>query len=109
MVYDGRLIIDNDFHTNDSCIRAAGKLTKFKRCYYVDSWSHSCFNQKEVGMDMAFKMLKLIDPLLADDEPKEEEKSDSARVQANEPDHKVLIRLYKKPLITYAFLPGNNC
>ena len=27
LVYDGRLVIDNDFHTNDSCIRAAGKMT----------------------------------------------------------------------------------
>jgi hypothetical protein len=104
------LVIDNDFHTNDSCIRAAGKMTKFKRSYYVDSWSHACFNQKEIGLDMAFKMLKLIDPLLDDNDDEkakqDNEQSDSARILNNAPDHKVLINIYKKPNITHAILPG---
>ncbi len=111
MVYDGRLVIDTDFHTNDACIRAAGKLTKFKRSYYVDIWSHSCFNQKEIGKDLATKLLKLIDPTtLYDPEDSsidEDDKTDSFRVATNSPDEKVLIKLYKRPLITYASLPGD--
>ena len=106
MVYDGRLVIDNDFHTNDSCIRAAGRLTKYKRAYYVDSWSHACFNQKEIGVDLAYKILKLIDPVLISDE-EYEEKTDSHRVATNQPDEKVLIELYRKPLAKFAILPGN--
>ena len=106
LVYDGRLVIDNDFHTNDSCIRAGGKLTKYKRSYYVDSWSHACFNQKEIGADLAFRILKLVDPTLYDEQDGVDEITDSARVGRNEPDEKVLIELYKKPIISYALLPG---
>ncbi|XP_019642271.1 PREDICTED: cilia- and flagella-associated protein 61-like [Branchiostoma belcheri] len=36
LVYDGKLVIDSTFHTNDSCIRAAGPLTKFARRYHAD-------------------------------------------------------------------------
>jgi hypothetical protein len=97
-------VIDNEFHTNDSCIRAAGRLTKFKRAYYVDPWSHSCFNQKEIGVDLALKMLQLFDPVLI--LPSNDERTDSARVRNCEPDEKVLIQLYKKPIVKYAILPG---
>ena len=107
LVYDGRLVIDNDFHTNDSCIRAAGKISKYKRSYYVDSWSHSCFNQKEIGTDLAYRMLKLVDPTLFEEQDPNE-KTDSARIASIEPDEKVLIELYKKPIISYAILPGTN-
>lgn len=105
LVYDGRLVIDNDFHTNDSCIRSAGKMTKFKRSYYVDTWCHACFNQKEIGADLAFKMLKLIDPLLGNDE-ESEQKSESHRLATNDPSDNVLIKMYKKPNILYGVLPG---
>ncbi|CAF0802788.1 unnamed protein product [Brachionus calyciflorus] len=106
LVYDGRLVIDNDFHTNDSCIRAAGKMTKFKRSYYVDTWSHACFNQKEIGQDLAYRILKLVDPLLINDEPEPNYKSDSHRLANNDPSDNVLIQLYKKPNVYYAILPG---
>jgi hypothetical protein len=105
LVYDGRLVIDNDFHTNDTCIRAAGRLTKYKRAYYVDDWSHACFNQKEVGVDLAYKILKLVDPVLISNDD-EDEKTDSYRVANNDPDEKVLIEQYKKPLVKYGILPG---
>ena len=106
LVYDGRLVVDNEFHTNDSCIRAAGKMTKYKRSYYVENWSHGCFNQKEVGADLAFNILKLVDSTLATDENLDE--PESARLAKNEPSEKVLISLYKKPIISYAILPGKN-
>lgn len=80
-------------------------MTKYKRSYYVDSWSHACFNQKEIGVGLANKILELVDPVLMSDEEKDE-KTDSARIAANEPDEKVLIELYKKPLIKYGILPG---
>jgi hypothetical protein len=105
LVYDGRLVIDNDFHTNDACIRAAGRMTKYKRAYYVDDWSHSCFNQKEIGVDLAYKMLKLVDPILISNED-EDERTDSHRVATNDPDEKVLIEQYRKPIVNYGILPG---
>ena len=104
LVYDGHLVIDNDFHTNDSCIRAAGKMTKYKRSYFVDNWSNTCFNQKEIGVDLANKILKLVDPTLYNND-QNDEISESA---SNDPNENVLITLYKKPLINYAILPGQS-
>jgi hypothetical protein len=49
-VYDGKLVIDASFHTNDVCIRGAGPMTKFQRRYHADQWTHACFNSKEVGV-----------------------------------------------------------
>jgi len=49
LVFDGRLVIDEHNRTNDSLIYAGGSLTKFKRGYYRDDWTHACFNSKEVG------------------------------------------------------------
>ena len=100
------MVVDNNFHTNDSCIRAAGKMAKYKRSYYVENWSHGCFNQKEVGVDLAINILKLVDPTIVSYE-NDDGLSESARLSANEPSDKVLISLYKKPLIFLTILPGN--
>ncbi|NWU24699.1 CFA61 protein, partial [Dyaphorophyia castanea] len=62
LVFDGRLVIDATFHTNDVSIRAAGPLTKFSRRYYRDELTHSNFNSKEIGFELAASMLSLFDP-----------------------------------------------
>ncbi|KAM6208188.1 cilia- and flagella-associated protein 61 [Sarcoramphus papa] len=62
LVFDGRLVIDTKFRTNDVSIRAAGPLTKYSRRYYVDEWTHSNFNSKEIGFELAASMLNLFDP-----------------------------------------------
>ncbi|NWZ28929.1 CFA61 protein, partial [Asarcornis scutulata] len=64
LVFDGRLVIDTEFHTNDVSIRAAGSLTKYSRKYYADEWTHSNFNSKEIGFELATSMLNLFDPTL---------------------------------------------
>ncbi|XP_043552797.1 cilia- and flagella-associated protein 61 [Chiloscyllium plagiosum] len=64
LVFDGKLVIDSTFHTNDITIRAAGSLTKYSRRYYADQWSHENFNSKEVGFQLAALMLHLFDPTL---------------------------------------------
>ncbi|CAF4234101.1 unnamed protein product, partial [Rotaria magnacalcarata] len=53
LVFDGRLVIDENNHTNDPLIYAGGSLTKFKRGYHRDDWTHACFNSKEVGTMLA--------------------------------------------------------
>ena len=58
-MYDGKLVIDAYFHTNDVSIRGAGPLTKFQRKYQADKWSHACFNSKEVGIHVRNKALSL--------------------------------------------------
>ncbi len=52
LVFDGRLVLDANFHTNDVAIRGAGPLTKFQRIYHSDMWSHANFNSKEVGIQV---------------------------------------------------------
>ncbi|NXF36523.1 CFA61 protein, partial [Nyctibius bracteatus] len=64
LVFDGRLVIDTEFCTNDVSIRAAGPLTKFSRRYYADEWTHSNFSSKEIGFELATSVLSLFDPTL---------------------------------------------
>ncbi|KAK7103337.1 cilia- and flagella-associated protein 61-like [Littorina saxatilis] len=93
LVYDGKLVIDASFHTNDVTIRGAGPLTKFKRRYHADQWTHACFNSKEVGIALAAEMLRLFDPTLeAQPAPPEETLN--------------LIPIYRSPRILGALLPG---
>ncbi|XP_075384094.1 cilia- and flagella-associated protein 61 [Tenrec ecaudatus] len=94
LVYDGRLVIDTNFHTNDIAIRAAGSLTKFSNRYYSNEWTHSSFSSKEIGFHLAAAMLNLFDPTL---ETATEPPADLDR----------LIPMYKGPKIQGGILPGS--
>ncbi|XP_075123727.1 cilia- and flagella-associated protein 61 [Leptodactylus fuscus] len=93
LVYDGKLVIDTTFHTNDSSIRAAGPLTKYSNRYYINEWSHSNFSSKEIGVQLAATMLPLFDPTL---EPTGEPSRECDK----------LIPIYKGPTIQGGLLPG---
>ncbi|KAM4770899.1 cilia- and flagella-associated protein 61 [Rhinophrynus dorsalis] len=93
LVYDGRLVIDTTFHTNDISIRAAGSLTKYSNQYYANEWTHSNFSSKEIGFQLAANMLHLFDPTL---EPVSELKENLGR----------LIPIYKGPVIQGGIVPG---
>nr|XP_020646236.1 cilia- and flagella-associated protein 61 isoform X4 [Pogona vitticeps] len=93
LVFDGRLVIDANFHTNDISIRAAGPLTKFSNIYYANEWTHSNFSSKEVGFQLAATMLNLFDPTL---EPVFEPTEDVDR----------LIPIYKGCKVQGGILPG---
>ena len=94
LVYDGRLVIDRDFHTNDSSIFAAGPLTKFSRRYYCDPWRLKCYNSREVGEHLAIEVLKMFDPLQA---------------EASEVQDQNLIPTFSNPKVIHAILPGDSC
>ncbi|XP_058235653.1 cilia- and flagella-associated protein 61 [Hemibagrus wyckioides] len=93
LLFDGRLVIDSTYHTNDCKIHAAGPLTKLSRRCYADQWSHSFFNSKEVGQELASMLLHIFDPTL---DPPAKPAPDADR----------LIPIYKQPKITGAKLPG---
>ncbi|XP_063558387.1 cilia- and flagella-associated protein 61 isoform X7 [Gorilla gorilla gorilla] len=94
LVYDSRLVIDTNFHTNDVAIRAAGSLTKFSNRYYSNEWTHSNFSSKEIGFQLAAAMLHLFDPTL---EPVPEPPANLDR----------LIPMYKGAKIQGGILPGS--
>ncbi|XP_077409752.1 cilia- and flagella-associated protein 61 [Vanacampus margaritifer] len=93
LVFDGRLVIDDTFRTNDAAIWGAGPLTKFSRSYYSDEWSHANFNSKEVGQELAAKLLMHFDPTL-----------EAPRETLNAKDR--LVPIYNRPKIQGAKLPG---
>ncbi|CAH3017155.1 unnamed protein product [Porites evermanni] len=95
LVFDGKLVIDSDFHTNDPCIRAAGPLTKFQRRYHAESWTHGNFNSKEVGAELAQSLLTLFDPTL-----------DGMLLETETQQDQLLIPIYTKPKTVSAVLPG---
>ncbi|CAF0926188.1 unnamed protein product [Rotaria sp. Silwood1] len=93
LVFDGRLVIDENNHTNDSLIYAGGSLTKFKRGYYSDDRTQASFNSKEAGHMLANQLFLKYDPIYIPP------KTPSGR--------NPLIPTYKKPKRLYAVLPGN--
>ncbi|NXI57394.1 CFA61 protein, partial [Chloroceryle aenea] len=93
LVFDGRLVIDTKFCTNDVSIRAAGPLTKYSRRYYVDEWTHSNLSSKEIGFELAASMLDLFDPT---SKPFSEAPSGTDR----------LVPVYKECKVQEGVLPG---
>ncbi|XP_051909214.1 cilia- and flagella-associated protein 61 [Hippocampus zosterae] len=93
LVFDGRLVIDGAFRTNDAAIWGAGPLTKFSRSYYSDEWSHANFNSKEVGQELATMLLRHFDPTL-----------EAHREIPGAADR--LVPVYKRPKIQGGTLPG---
>ncbi|XP_034179175.2 cilia- and flagella-associated protein 61 isoform X2 [Osmia lignaria lignaria] len=61
LVFDGQLVIDPEFKTNDPSIFAAGTMTKYRRKYYAESWQHKYYNSIEVGDRLASVLRSLID------------------------------------------------
>ncbi|CAF4267225.1 unnamed protein product, partial [Adineta steineri] len=77
----------------DPLIYAGGSLTKFKRGYYRDDWSHTCFNSKQVGTMLANELFTQYDPIFTPP------KTPSGKHP--------LIPLYNKSKRVSAVLPGN--
>nr|CAD7580057.1 unnamed protein product [Timema californicum] len=49
LVYNGRLVINTTFQTNDPYIFAGGSLTKYAGRLYADKYNHCYYNAVEVG------------------------------------------------------------
>ncbi|KAK3713004.1 hypothetical protein QZH41_014115 [Actinostola sp. cb2023] len=95
LVYDGKLVVDANFHTNDPFIRAAGPLTKYQRRYHAESWSHANYKSRETGAELAQSMLVLFDPTLEGFSPEPVSMEDDQ-----------LVAIYKQAKMYSALLPG---
>lgn len=58
LVFDGRLVIDTDFRTNDANIYAAGPITRYKSSLYADQFAHENFNSIEIGHVLSLQLLQ---------------------------------------------------
>ncbi|KAJ3073780.1 hypothetical protein HDU98_000700 [Podochytrium sp. JEL0797] len=62
LVFDGRLVIDKYFRTQDPYIYAAGSVTKYGSKYQT-KWTHEYFDSKEVGVKLAETVMPFFDPI----------------------------------------------
>lgn len=69
LVYNGRLIVDSNFKTNDPAIFAGGSLCAFSGKYQAFAAGKSLnmhhYNGREIGLRMAKHFLEVQDPLIA--------------------------------------------
>ena len=103
LVYDGKLVINANFCTNDPNIRAAGPLTKYARRYHSENWTHANFNSKEVGAKLAESVLELFDPTL---DVQQGGGGDGSASNGNASNESKLIPKYKEALADLCLLPG---
>ncbi|OHT01337.1 hypothetical protein TRFO_07565 [Tritrichomonas foetus] len=68
LVYDGGIVIDELFRTNDTKIFAAGPITQFSRLYRVKD-DGNIISQTEYGNQIGGVILKYVDPLDKFEEP----------------------------------------
>ncbi|XP_077972543.1 cilia- and flagella-associated protein 61-like [Styela clava] len=98
LVFDGRLVIDTNFCTNDPVIRAAGPLTKYARRYHAEDWSnHDGYNSCEIGFRLAMSVLPLFDPTL------------ESMIEENDPNdpYSKLTPIFSDCKVFHGYLPGN--
>ncbi|XP_037902736.1 cilia- and flagella-associated protein 61-like [Hermetia illucens] len=94
LVFDGRIVIDANNRTNDPNIYAAGPLTKYRRILYADRYRHIYYNSKEIGMQLALRLV-------------ENYSRRGAEANQQEPPFKWIVPHYSFPIVESIILPGN--
>jgi hypothetical protein len=89
LVFDGRLVIDNNFATADPAIFAAGPFTKYSRRFFATGQQPEVFDSVEIGRSLAEAILPQFDVL-------------SPRVQLGTNE----VRKFVQPKTVGAILPG---
>lgn len=88
LVFDGGLVVDGHFRTNDTSIFAAGPFTKYPRRFHTEELPEQ-FASREVGEALGRVLLSALDPL------------------AGEPDGEAdALPSYEQPVVTGAVLGG---
>lgn len=89
LVFDGRLVINSKFETNDPSIFAAGPMTKYKRILYADKFRHQYFSSIEIGARLGRRVFDHLNPA----------RSHSTKVKV----HTIpgTVHQFKEPLIQY--------
>ncbi|XP_023289412.1 cilia- and flagella-associated protein 61 [Orussus abietinus] len=97
LVFDGELVIDLEYRTNDPFIFAAGTMTKYSRKYCADSWQHKYFNSMEIGERLAKLLRNTMDPCNS---------IGTAVVKKPNIERKLQLPVFREPLTICCTLPG---
>lgn len=62
LVFDGRLVIDENFQTCDPCIFSAGPMSKYKRSLFANHMRHENYASVEIGQLVARKFMDQSSP-----------------------------------------------
>lgn len=92
LVFDGRLVVNNTFCTNDPRIYAAGPFVKYSRKYAAGVSQPGTYNSVEVGHTLAARVLQQIDPLTESPAPV--------------PNGDKVLPVMVQPIVVAAVLPG---
>ncbi|XP_049875581.1 cilia- and flagella-associated protein 61-like [Pectinophora gossypiella] len=120
LAYDGGILIDHQFRTNNPSIYAAGTATRYYRRYDSENKLHKFYDSREVGTVLAKQVRNALDPLFktsetrskqntTNEESKESESCSSASSTSLSEQYgkKWLVPKLKEPLVMYCRLPGN--
>lgn len=99
LVFDGHLVINTNFETNDPNIMAAGTFTKYKRVLYANQYRHENYSTEEIGEVIAEKLIEKISG-------KEEEKKKAAEENLRS-ELSAVVPQFKQPKAQYSVVLGD--
>ncbi|XP_047351705.1 cilia- and flagella-associated protein 61-like isoform X3 [Vespa velutina] len=98
LVFDGRLVINPQFRTNDPFIFAAGTITKYSRKFQAELFEHKYYNSIEIGEKLGKIIRKVVDVY-------QECKGKYDNFDRNK--SCLLLPEFRSPIIVSCMLPGN--
>ncbi|XP_045474715.1 cilia- and flagella-associated protein 61-like isoform X3 [Harmonia axyridis] len=99
LVFDGKLIIDCNFRTNDPFIFAAGTLTQYSKKYHAEHMSHRYYNAHEVGETIGRQFRTMLIP----ESLRKFERGDKSRQVTKQIG---VLPHFHEPIVEHCLLPG---
>ncbi|XP_076235027.1 cilia- and flagella-associated protein 61 [Calliopsis andreniformis] len=106
LVFDGQVVIDPEFRTNDTSVFAAGAVTKYRRKYYAESWQHQYYNSIEIGercIDYLRKLAEIIRSIID-----HEQRANEARTPPLKNKTYLTLPTLRSAKIYACIMPGGN-
>ncbi|XP_043668706.1 cilia- and flagella-associated protein 61-like [Vespula pensylvanica] len=98
LVFDGRVVIDPQFRTNDPFVFAAGSITKYSRKFQAKFFEHNHYNSIEIGEKLGKIIRKVVDVY---------QESKGRYNNFDRSKSCLLLPEFRSPIIVSCMLPGN--
>ncbi|KAL2726660.1 cilia- and flagella-associated protein 61-like isoform X2 [Vespula squamosa] len=98
LVFDGRLVINPQFRTNDPFVFAAGNITKYSRKFQAELFEHKYYNGVEIGEKLGKIIRKMVDVY---------QESRGRYINFDRSKSCLLLPEFRSPIIVSCILPGN--